>query len=64
MPIYGKKHHLQKHKWFSFAFNGQLAKETIMQFGVFVLPGLVVDGKVVTAGYRGLLQLAKVLEAL
>jgi small redox-active disulfide protein 2 len=39
-------------------------EETIMQFGVFVLPALVVDGKVVTAGYRGPQQLAKVIEAL
>jgi hypothetical protein len=35
-----------------------------MQFGVFVLPALVVDGKVVSAGYRGQQQLESVLAAL
>jgi small redox-active disulfide protein 2 len=39
-------------------------EETIMQFGVFVLPALVVDGKVVSAGYRGQQQLESVLAAL
>jgi len=39
-------------------------EEIILRYGVFVLPALVVDGKVVTAGYRGQRQLAKVLSAI
>jgi small redox-active disulfide protein 2 len=36
-------------------------EETIMQFGVFVLPALVVDGKVLAAGYSGQRRIEKVL---
>lgn len=36
-------------------------EESIMQFGVFVLPALVVDGKVLTAGYSGQRRIEKVL---
>jgi small redox-active disulfide protein 2 len=39
-------------------------EETIRQYEVFVLPAFVIDGKVVTAGYRGQRQIAKVLAAL
>lgn len=38
--------------------------KTIMQFGVFVLPALVVDGKVLTAGYSGQRRIEKVLREL
>jgi small redox-active disulfide protein 2 len=33
----------------------------IMRYGVFVLPALVVNGRVVTAGYSGLQRIEKVL---
>lgn len=34
----------------------------IMRYGVFVLPALVVDGRVVSAGYSGPRRIEKVLQ--
>lgn len=39
-------------------------QNTIMQHGVFVLPALVIDGKVVTAGYSGHRRIEKVISEL
>ena len=36
-------------------------QNTIIQHGVFVLPALVIDGKVVTAGYSGQRRIEKVI---
>ena len=35
--------------------------EQIMRFGLFVLPGLVVDGQVLSAGYGGRKRIEKAL---
>ncbi len=35
--------------------------EQIMRFGLFVLPGLAVDGQVISAGYGGQKRIEKVL---
>lgn len=35
--------------------------ESIARFGVFVIPALVIDGEVVTAGYRGARRIEQVM---